>query len=211
MVCPLFSSKSRFEPCRETARASSPSARSARRSEGEMGGEKEYRDRQGTRRLFRRVGAKLFKSLLLLRKKRNSDTKGLRFLIFCGIITVYGGDIMFSFFRKKLVSEIEQQPPLELPLSNIQKIDQAGILYVDNEGTSTNINYYEAYKSWCKSKSVKKSKPKYICDRTKSDGWKITFHTNPKITFHADPSQEELWISVLNSIHLQGYSSFDFD
>ena len=118
---------------------------------------------------------------------------------------------MFSFFRKKLVSEIEQQPPLDLPLSNIQKIDQAGILYVDNEGTSTNINYYEAYKSWCKSKSVKKSKPKYICDRTKSNGWKITFHTNPKITFHADPSQEELWISVLNSIHLQGYSSFDFD
>ena len=144
-------------------------------------------------------------------KNRNSDTKGLRFLIFCGIITVYGGDTMFSFFRKKLVSEIEQQPPLELPLSNIKKIDQAGILYVDNEGTSTNINYYEAYKSWCKSKSVKKSKPKYICDRTKSDGWKITFHTNPKITFHADPSQEELWISVLNSIHLQGYSSFDFD
>ena len=53
---------------------------------------------------------------------------------------------MFSFFRKKLVSEIEQQPPLELPLSNIQKIDQAGILYVDNEGTSTNINYYETSK-----------------------------------------------------------------
>ena len=132
-------------------------------------------------------------------------------MFFCVIIAAHGGDIMFSFFRKKLVSEIEQQPPLELPLSNIQKIDQAGILYVDNEGTSTNINYYEAYKSWCKSKSVKKSKPKYICDRTKSDGWKITFHTNPKITFHADPSQEELWISVLNSIHLQGYSSFDFD
>ena len=118
---------------------------------------------------------------------------------------------MFSFFRKKLVSEIEQQPPLELPLSNIQKIDQTGILYIDKEGTSANISYYEAYKGWCKSKSVKKSKPKYICDRTKSNGWKIIFHTNPKITFHAAPSQEELWISVLNSIHLQGYSSFDFD
>ena len=118
---------------------------------------------------------------------------------------------MLAFFRKKPASEIEQQPPLELPLANIQKIDQAGILYVDNEGTFTNINYYKAYKSWCKSKSVKKSKPKYICDRTKSNGWKIIFHTNPKITFHAAPSQEELWISVLNSIHLQGYSSFDFD
>ena len=42
---------------------------------------------------------------------------------------------MFSFFRKKLVSEIEQQPPLELPLSNIQKIDQAGILYIDKNGS----------------------------------------------------------------------------
>jgi len=117
---------------------------------------------------------------------------------------------MFAFFRKKASSEIEQ-PPLELSLDNIQKIDQAGILYVDNEGTSANIHYFEAYKSWCKSKSVKKSKTKYICDRTKSDGWKIIFHTNPKITFYAVPSQEKLWISVLNSIHLQGYSSFDSD
>jgi len=117
---------------------------------------------------------------------------------------------MFAFFRKKLVSEIEQ-PSLELPLSNIQKIDQAGIEYVDHEGTSANINCYEAYKGWCKSKSVKKSKPKYICDRTKSNGWKIIFHTNPKITFYSDPSQEELRMNVLNSIRLQGYSSFDFD
>ena len=145
------------------------------------------------------------------KKNCNSDTKGLRFLFFCGIIAAHGGDIMFSFFRKKATHEIEQQLPLELPLANIQKIDQSGILYIDKEGTSANIGYYEAYKGWCKSKSVKKSKPKYICDRTKSDGWKITFHTNPKITFHADPSQEGLWISVINSIHLQGYSSFDFD
>jgi len=69
----------------------------------------------------------------------------------------------------------------------------------------------EAYKGWCKSKAIKKSKPKYICDRIKSNGWKIIFHTNPKIVFYADPSQEELWINVLNSMNLQGYPSFDFD
>ena len=118
---------------------------------------------------------------------------------------------MFAFFRKNPASEIEQQPPLELPLTNIQEIDQAGILYVDNNETSSNINYFDAYKGWCKSKSTKKSKQKYICDRTKSDGWKIIFHTKPKITFHADPNQEELWVGVLNSIYLQGYSSFDLD
>jgi hypothetical protein len=119
---------------------------------------------------------------------------------------------MLVFFRKKVATENEQRPPLELPLANIQEIDQAGILYVDLEGISANINYYEAYKSWCKSKSIKKSKPKYICDRTKSDGWrKMIFHTNPKITFVADPSQEELWFNILNSICLQGYRSFDFD
>ncbi len=118
---------------------------------------------------------------------------------------------MYVFFRKKPVTKIEQQQPLEIPLANIQKIDQAGILYIDNEGTSANINYFEAYKGWCKSKSIKKSKPKYICDRTKAEGWKIIFYINPHITFHADASQEELWISVLNNIHLQGYSSFDFN
>lgn len=118
---------------------------------------------------------------------------------------------MLAFFRKKLVTDLEQQQPLEIPLMNIQKIDQAGILYIDSEGTSANIGYFEAYKGWCKSKSIRKTKPKYICDRTKSDVWKIIFHTNPQITFYADASQEELWVNVLNSICLQGYSSFDFD
>ena len=70
-------------------------------------------------------------------------------MLFCGIITAHGGDIMFSFFRKKLGSEIEQPPPLELPLANIQKIDQSGILYIDKEGTSANIGFCEAYKGWC--------------------------------------------------------------
>ena len=132
-------------------------------------------------------------------------------MFFYDTIEVYGGDVMFAFFRKKPEAENIQLPPLEPPLINIKKIDQAGILYVDNEGTSANISYYDAYKSWCKSKFIKKSKPKYICDRTKSDGWKIVFHTNPKITFYADPSQEDLWISVLNSIYSQGYCSFEFD
>ena len=118
---------------------------------------------------------------------------------------------MFNIFKKKRETDSKQFPPIELPLSNIKEIDEAGILYINLEGDSESINYYDAYKGWCNSHSVKKTKTKYVCDRAKSNGWKIVFHTNPKITFYADESQEDLWISVLNSIQLQGYSSFDFD
>ena len=72
-------------------------------------------------------------------------------------------------------------------------------------------NDYGYYFLWCKSKSIKSSKPKYICDRTKAEGWKLIFYTNPQITFYSDPSEEELWIEILNKITLQGFPSFDWD
>lgn len=119
---------------------------------------------------------------------------------------------MFSFLRRKSTEENDVIfPPITIPLTNIQEVDEAGILYLDNEGNSANINYFDAYKGWCKSKSIKKSKPKYICDQTKAEGWKLIFYTNPQITFYSDTIREELWIEVLNKITLQGFSSFYCD
>ena len=119
---------------------------------------------------------------------------------------------MFSFLRRKSTEENDVIfPPITIPLTNIQEVDEAGILYLDNEGNSANINYFDAYKGWCKSKSIKKSKPKYICDQTKAEGWKLIFYTNPQITFYSDTIGEELWIEVLNKITLQGFQSFYCD
>ncbi len=118
---------------------------------------------------------------------------------------------MFSFLRRKSIENDVIFPPITIPLTNIQEVDGAGIHYLDNEGNSASIHYFDAYKGWCKSKSIKKSKPKYICDRTKAERWKLIFYTNPQITFYSDPSQEEFWIEVLNKITLQGFPSFDWD
>jgi len=112
---------------------------------------------------------------------------------------------MFKIFKKR---KIQQFPSLEIPLTNIKKIDEAGILYDDNEGISSNIHYFDAYKGWCKSKNIKISKPKYICDRT---GWKLIFYTNPEITFYADSSKEELLIEIINKITFQGFRAFNCD
>ncbi len=116
---------------------------------------------------------------------------------------------MFSFLRRKNKVNDVIFPTIMIPLTNIQEVDKAGILYLDNEGNSANIHYFDAYKSWCKSKNIKRSKPKYICDRIKTEGWKLIFYTNPKITFYSDPSEEELWIEILDKITLQGFPSFD--
>ena len=118
---------------------------------------------------------------------------------------------MFSFLRRKSTVSDVIFPPITIPLTNIQEVDEAGIFYLDNEGNSANIHYVDAYKGWCKSKSIKRSKPKYICDRTKAEGWKLIFYTNPRIAFYSDPSEEELWIEILNKITLQGFPSFDRD
>ncbi len=118
---------------------------------------------------------------------------------------------MFNFFNKSNVQPFEELSPLEIPLTSIKEVDQAGILYEDSEGTSANIHYFDAYKGWCRSKYIKRSRPKYICDRTKSEGWKLIFYTNPQIIFYADPSEEELWIEIINKITLQGYRTFECD
>ena len=135
----------------------------------------------------------------------------LSIIIVSAISTLVFALVTFLFFKKKSTEIDATIPPISIPLTNIQEVDEAGILYLDNEGNSANIHYYDAYKGWCKSKNIKKSKPKYICDRTKSDGWKLIFYTNPRITFYADPSQEEFWIEVLNEIASQGFPSFDWD
>lgn len=129
-------------------------------------------------------------------------------LVFSLIIIISS---MFSFINQKSIDHTAELPPIELPLTNIQEIDEAGILYLDNEGNSANIHYVDAYKGWCKSKNIKKSKPEYICDRTKYDGWKLIFYTNPQISFYTDPSKEELWNDIINKISLQGYRIFDWD
>ena len=118
---------------------------------------------------------------------------------------------MFSFLRRKSTVNDVIFPPITIPLTNIQEVGESGILYLDNEGNSANIHYVDAYKGWCKSKNIKRSKPKYICDRTKAEGWKLIFYTNPQIIFYSDPSEEELWIEILNKITLQGFPSFDWD
>jgi len=118
---------------------------------------------------------------------------------------------MCLFFKRKSTEHNCNLPSATLPLTNIQEVDAAGIFYIDNDGNSVNILYFDAYRSWCKSKGIKKSKPKYICDQTKSEEWNLIFYTNPRITFYANPSEKELWIEILNKITLQGYPSFDLD
>ena len=119
---------------------------------------------------------------------------------------------MISFFRKKPHPPTKQASPLELPLTSIKEIDRAGILYIDANGSTAMIRYAKAHRCWCQHyRQSNFSKPKYICDRTKAQGWKILFYTDFPITFTADASQEELWISVLNRVYLQGYRSFDLD
>lgn len=117
---------------------------------------------------------------------------------------------MFSFLRRSAKNDVIL-PPITIPLSNIQEVDEVGILYLDNNGIVSNIHYFDAYKCWCESKNIKKSKPKYICDRTKTEGWKLVFYTNPQITFYSSSDEEELWIEILNKITLQGFPSFDKD
>ena len=118
---------------------------------------------------------------------------------------------MFSLFRRKNKENDVILPPITISLTNIQEVNEAGILYLDHKGNSANIHYFDAHKGWCKNKNITKSKLKYICDRTKVEGWKIIFYTNPQITFYSNPSEEELWIEILNKIRLQGFSSFDWD
>jgi len=87
------------------------------------------------------------------------------------------------FFRKNSSKDSKALPPMSLPLDKIQKVDEAGILFLDNEGNPYSIDYTDAYTGWNKKKCIRKSKAKYICDRTKSEEWTLTFYTNPQSHF----------------------------
>ncbi len=118
---------------------------------------------------------------------------------------------MFSLFRKMKDNSIIELVPQEVALINIKSIDKEEILYNDNNGQLMKINFKEAYKGWCKNKNSKKSRVKYVCDRTKSDGWKMIFYTKPKVTFLASAEDETLWRETINQIKHCGYATFDWD
>ena len=121
----------------------------------------------------------------------------------------------YKYDRVKFYDDLfmvsDKLPPRRLPLTNIEEIDESGILYVDNEESPVHIQYSDAYKGWCKSKNIKKSDTKYICDRTKNEERRLVFHINPQIIFYTDISNEELWFDTIHKINLQGYAAFDFD
>ncbi len=102
---------------------------------------------------------------------------------------------------------------IEISLDCIKKVDAAGILYLDDKGDLVNISYHEAYKTWCKSKNIKRSKPKYICDRTYTYDRqrKMIFYICPQIVFLANPAQEEMWFDIIRKISEQGFRTFDID
>lgn len=129
---------------------------------------------------------------------------------------VFEGKSLKELWKKIEILSIDGCDPEErftimVPMTDIQEVDESGILYLDNQGNSTNISYFDAYKGWCKNKKVKKSKPKYICDKTESNGCHLIFHTNPKINFYADQTQEKLLTDIINKIELQGFATFDLD
>ena len=102
---------------------------------------------------------------------------------------------MLSFFRRKRAEIITA-----VPLTNIQCINESGIHYLDNEGNPAMIRYSDAWKGWLKNKDTGTPKPKYICDRTKSEGWKLIFYTHSIIEFYSNPSEEDLWIEICSRI-----------
>lgn len=103
-------------------------------------------------------------------------------------------------------SEEKSAQKIEVPLTNIQQIDEAGILFIDSDGCSMNIPYYESYKSWCREAAIRKSKSKYICDIKESDeGNKIIFYYNPQIIFHVNSDEKELLICFEEQIINNGF------
>jgi len=120
---------------------------------------------------------------------------------------------MFSLFKRKELLTLSKLPPVKIPLTNIKEINQEGIRYIDNEGALANIKYGNAYKGWCRSKGIRKSTPKYICDRTrtKTNERQLIFYTNPHVIFYVECINEKRWIDNLNKIVLYGYATFDME
>ena len=116
---------------------------------------------------------------------------------------------MLHFFKKQKTQGVSL-PPVTLPLKSVYEIDAVGVHYKEGDGKCTAIAFSDAYKGWCKSKAVRRAKPKYVCDRAKSQK-RIVFYTEQETVFLADEGEEDLWVDLLNRIQLQGYSSFDID
>ena len=116
---------------------------------------------------------------------------------------------MLHFFKKQKAQGVSL-PPVTLPLKSVYEIDAVGVHYKDGKGGCAVIAFSDAYKGWCKSKAVRRAKPKYVCDRAKSQR-KIFFYPEQETVFLAEESEESLWIDILNRIQLQGYSSFDLE
>lgn len=119
----------------------------------------------------------------------------------------------YSFIRGSsyVLEPSECNEPIIVPLSNIVEIDEAGILYIDNNGNSENIAYYDACKGWRKHMCSKSSKPAYVCNREKTDTWHLTFYTDPIIVFYTDSNDQEQWTNTINRIYKQRYSTFDMN
>lgn len=118
---------------------------------------------------------------------------------------------MFKLLKRKSKADLQELPPIHLGVSAITTVDEAGVLYLNSCGEHENLGWYDAYKGWCKSKGVKRSKPRYVCDRTRAEGGQIIFYTNPKIIFTAADGEEQLWAEILNKITSLGFASFDWD
>lgn len=102
-------------------------------------------------------------------------------------------------------------PEITVPLGNIRNISAKGVTYQTESGEGAFIPFRDAIRGWCKSKNTRRGKVRYVCDMTKMDGFKLIFHTAPKVTFTADNSQAEKWFDVISHIRLFGYAVFDWD
>ncbi len=116
---------------------------------------------------------------------------------------------MFVLFKKRSLSW--KHPPQKLPLTNIKEINRKRVLYTDSEGHEAVILCKDAHKRWRRHKKIRISAAKYVCDRTRTDDWKLIFYTDPQITFYIDPVDEQRWIDILNRLTQCGCPAFDWD
>lgn len=103
-------------------------------------------------------------------------------------------------------------PPQYIPLCDVLEINNAGIRYTNAEGQPSLIRYSDAYDAWRHHYNQKRSRIKYICNRTKlENGWKFIFFTNPLLIFFADQAQDALWNNFIKQVRTQGFYLFDAD
>lgn len=105
-----------------------------------------------------------------------------------------------------------QTGEVTIPINSIVNITQNEITCLDSQGHLIKIDISDAYKQWCKTHHIKKSKQKFVCDRTNIDGQRMMiFYTNPRILIVSKKEQENLWFEAINKMSSYGYFSFDKD